>query len=66
LAAATSTQCAVGDQALTLVAEVQHVGNLARIERLAARAMKTGATTGRQLHRDIQIAKVDAGLWERA
>lgn len=54
--------CADATEALQLVAAVQHAGNLARIETTARAAAATGAHAGRDLWRDVMLAKADHAL----
>lgn len=53
--------------ALQLVAQVQHAGNLNRVESLAEKAAASGARAGRALRREVQLTRADNGLptrWE--
>lgn len=54
--------CADAAEALPLVTAVQHAGNLARIESTARAAAATGGQAGRDLWRDVMLAKTDRAL----
>lgn len=57
--------CADARQALHLVTQVQHTGNLDRIAAVTARGAATGAASARILQRDVRLVLADHGLLGR-
>lgn len=51
--------CTDGHAALELVTQVQHMGNLKRLQILACKAMDTGSLMGRDLWRNVLTATAD-------
>lgn len=51
--------CVDAREALRLVSDVQHAGNFERIESIARSANEAGAQAGRDLWREVRIAKAE-------